>query len=83
VVLTCLQKSYLITFSASVTLKMTRPSLLLLASALGAVAQLPDFIKEGPGCTTLPKEVNLGPAVPMRAQDIPSGCADLEVLVGS
>ncbi|KAF2397612.1 alpha/beta-hydrolase [Trichodelitschia bisporula] len=32
-------------------------------------------------CQTLPKEVKLGPAIEMKASDIPQGCADFEVLV--
>ena len=57
---------------------MQPSSLLLVILASGAVSQL----QQGPGCQALPKEVKLGPGIPMRAQDIPTGCADFEVLVG-
>ena len=56
---------------------MQPPTLLLVILASGVVSQL-----QGPGCKPLPKDVKLGPGIPMRAEDIPIGCADFEVLVG-
>lgn len=51
---------------------------LALTLAISATAQF-----DQPGCPQIPpNDVEFGAPVPLRPQDIPSGCSDLEVLVG-
>jgi hypothetical protein len=62
---------------------MRASSVLLLAPIAGAFA-LPQIAlpKDPASCPALPKEASLGPAVEMIKADVPTGCSDLEVLVG-
>jgi hypothetical protein len=61
-----------------------RPSNIFLLAPVAGIFALPQIAlpKDPASCPALPKEASLGPAVEMNKADVPTGCSDLEVLVG-